>query len=284
MLRSYLIAVLSVIVILTGCKNNLNSINDTATTDTDCNVHFETPYIETVSSTISTISETIKDEPPKKLNSPSGIHYGIYGDTESEDYMDYYLFVPENATENMPLIVFLHGDGEVGMSYMMETEGMIVSAHKVYGDQFPFLLLQPCTRQKSWSDFGIPERLMGLIENLKNTYSVDPNKIIITGHSRGAIGVWNMVNTYGSYFSAAVPVSGAAYIPLNYENCTQLPIRCFTGDTWVEMQYYDVEILEVEAVNEAGGDAEIIILEGTDHGRSYESAYTEETFEWMLTR
>lgn len=277
MRRLYILLVVIICIGLSACHSDVQIQCDTTAAvslqeDADDLIQLDTaPTVPT--------SQSLQ---PKKLNVPSGIHYGVFGDTNSEEYMDYYLFVPKNPVENMPLVIFLHGDGEVGMSYMMESEGLIVSARKVYGDDFPFLILQPCTRQKSWSAYGIPEILMGLINNIKSTYLVDSDKIIITGHSRGAIGVWNMVNTYGDYFSAAIPVSGAAYIPLNYENCIKVPVRCFTGDTWVEMQYYDVEILEVEAVNNAGGNAEIIILENTDHGRSYETAFAEETFRWML--
>ena len=120
--------------------------------------------------------------------------------------MEYYTFIPENATENMPLVIFLHGDGEVGRIWALENNAMMTSVREIYGNSFPFIAIAPCTRSETWIDWTIPDTLMNLIEYVVTTYCIDTDHIIITGHSRGAVGVWYYINTYGDYFSAAVPI------------------------------------------------------------------------------
>ena len=158
-----------------------------------------------------------------------GAHQLCFEDSEHNTTMDYYLHVPQNAVEGMPLIIFLHGDGEVGKIEALEINSFIQEVHNVYDQRFPFLVLSPCTRFKTWIDWQIPDTLMALIEDIIRSYNIDINNVIITGHSRGAVGVWYMINTYGEFFSCAVPVSCYSWTELRPEIITKVPIKSFCG-------------------------------------------------------
>lgn len=222
-------------------------------------------------------------EPDLSIEISAGTHQDIFTDEQTGDYLDYYLYVPENAVKEMPLIVFLHGDGLVGNMEALESYGMIEKAREIYGEEFPFIALSPCTRVKSWINGNIPTTLKGLIDAIVAQCEIDPAHIIITGHSRGSIGTWYMISTYGDYFSAAVPVSCGNEKALNMENCIKVPIWGFAGNSGQdEAMYRDAMASAIRRITDAGGQGELTLLEGMNHGQTASEAYTAETFAWML--
>lgn len=227
-------------------------------------------------------------EPPEEtappLGMPAGSYLDSYTDEETGDYLDFYIHFPENAVEGMPLLVFLHGDGEVGNPYVLKNGGIIGKIRKLYGEEFPFISIAPNTRVRSWINGDIPETLKGLIDATVEMYSIDPERIIISGHSRGAIGVWNMISIYGDYFSAAVPIgSPHAKGHINYDNASKVPVWTFAGNIGeTENSYHKYLEYNVEQINNRGGSAKFTILEGYNHGGAKSGAITQDTVIWML--
>lgn len=229
-------------------------------------------------------------EPPEptipSLGEPAGSDYECYYSAEYDDYLNYYVHIPEDAVVNMPLIVYLHGDGEVDRPYKLPKRGLKNYATKVYGDAYPFIILEPNTRVKSWVDGCIPELLIGLIECVAERYSINVDKIILTGHSRGAIGVWGMISKYPEYFSAAVPISsphGKGHI--DYIKAAGVPVWTFAGTVGeTERGYHKYLAQNVDQITVCGGYGKFTVLKGYEHSETRGAAYTEETFEWMLAR
>ena len=211
------------LLLLSGCYDP--SYQNTAETS----IPASEPTVSTIAPTeAETTPETIPPEP--SLGIPAGAYPLKYDDPDSYAYFEYYAFIPENATENMPLIIFLHGDGEVRRFSLLENNDMMVSVREIYGDEYPFIAISPCTREESWIDWPIPKTLVKLIEEVAETYAIDKEHIIITGHSRGAVGVWHMINTYGDYFSAAVPISCFCWNEFQMNTILDVPIRAFCGN------------------------------------------------------
>ena len=244
------------------------------------------PTTQAPATTAAAATEAVTTAPAEEVSAwPAGSYKETYSTGESEEsFLDYYLFIPENATRNMPLIIFLHGDGEIGLIDNLESYGMIESAREIYGNDFPFIALSPCTRTNSWIREDISQLLMGLIGDVVNTYHIDESRIIITGHSRGAIGTWDLISRHGGYFSAAVPVSCNNETELNLENCAQVPVWAFAGDQGeIEQDYADFMGIAVDRINAAGGNAKMTQLEGSWHIDTDTGAYTREVFDWMLS-
>lgn len=244
------------------------------------------PTTQAPATTAAAATEAVTTAPAEEVSTwPAGSYKETYSTGESEEsYLDYYLFIPENATRNMPLIIFLHGDGEIGLIDNLESYGMIEGAREIYGNDFPFIALSPCTRTNSWIREDISQLLMGLIGDVVNTYHIDESRIIITGHSRGAIGTWDLISRHGGYFSAAVPVSCNNETELNLENCAQVPVWAFAGDQGeIEQDYADFMGIAVDRINAAGGNAKMTQLEGSWHIDTDTGAYTREVFDWMLS-
>lgn len=271
-MKKYILLLL--LVFLCGCSARDMSETETAESPT-------TQYADTEPAEYTTVAAQTT-EPDNSISVPAGSHCRSYVDSDTGDYLDYYLFVPENAEKNMPLIVFLHGDGEVGDVEVLQDFGMIHSAREIFGEDFPFIAISPSTRVYSWISGTIPDTLKGLIDTISEECEIDPERIILTGHSRGAIGTWHMVSVYGDYFSAAVPVSGDYEGWLNYDNLSSIPIWTIAGshDTY----YLDSMHSLVDGIRWNGGDVQFSIIDDCYHGETSTRAYTAEVFEWMCAQ
>lgn len=224
-------------------------------------------------------------ELPQLLDVQPGAHQLRYESDDGNNYMEYYLYVPQSPQLNMPIIVFLHGAGEIGRVDLLKNYGIASVVNEIYGDEFPFLLLLPCTHMSSWNYNHVTRTLIDLIDSVAETYKADRSRICITGHSLGSSGTWKMVSLYSDYFSAAVPVSYGIDESIDIESCTKVPIIAFAGTSGdAEKQYNAAMHNLVAKINEAGGSAQIRIIEGADHEAMVTAAYTKELFDWLLSQ
>ena len=221
------------------------------------------------------------EEPIPYLGVECGKYQSTFTCEETNQWLDYWVIVPENAVENMPLIVFLHGDGLSNRMDMLSEVNIAAKTKEIYGDNFPFILLMPNNRFPEWYKDGVGTTVKALIDEVADQYKVNKEKIILTGHSRGAVAVWAMVSEYGTYFSCAVPVSCGAE-KIHGENFIGVPVRGLCGGWGGDEFYYEEMRSFVRIVNESGGQAELIRMGEYDHGGMGEGAYTKETFDWML--
>jgi hypothetical protein len=200
---------------------------------------------------------------------PLNIDSGEYSDSQSS--LTYKVYVPNDVTTKMPLIMYLHGDGG-GETLMYNM------TKKVYGDDFPFILVAPIGGMWAETSGRISE-LKSIIDTVCKKYSCDTSRISIAGHSRGAIGTWAMVNAYPKLFYSAVPVScGGSITASNFKNTK---VKAFCGNTGDDITYYKNMLRNVNAINKAGGNAKIVQL-NTDHNGAPKLAFTKDTIEWMI--
>lgn len=225
-----------------------------------------------------TFAEEIKGQKP--IDVASGAFQKKF--TGSKDYLDYWEFIPENPTTNMPIVIFLHGDGEVSNMNAVKNIGFIRGSKAVYGDDYPYIILQPNRRSQRWQVDSVMTTLKELIDETCDKYLCDTDHIIITGMSGGAVGVWSMVSKYGDYFSCAVPVSCPGYV--NTDSYKNVPVRAFVGGASDDYNtYYWSMYHNVESLKNAGLDAKLEVIKGGTHSSTYHSVYsTPEVIEWML--
>ena len=193
----------------------------------------------------------------------------------------YWLNVPEGAHDGMPILLYLHGDGEVGNVNRLKSIHQIdYIVNKHNGEKF--ILVAPVTNVKSWTSGSIPTSLKDLIDTVGNTYSIDKNRIYIIGFSRGATGVWYMVNKYPNYFAAAMPVSNCppGVSANNFKNTKVRAISGNVGD--FEVQCNKCMSSFVNSINSAGGSAEMITHKGAGHTSIITAIDYKDLFEWML--
>lgn len=162
-------------------------------------------------------------------------------------YINYRIYVPaisQSATNGVPLVLFLHGSGECGTnntSQLIHGVGGLVWWSR---NREPAIVVAPQSPPRTvWSPvffntlrsrmpYSVPPMIKlvkSLVDDICERYPVDTNRILATGISLGAYGVWDMVSRYPGFFAAAIPVCGAGD-PQQAEAAANTPLWIFHGE------------------------------------------------------
>jgi pimeloyl-ACP methyl ester carboxylesterase len=193
----------------------------------------------------------------------------------------YLLYLPEHygddTSARWPLVLFLHGSGEVGDSLDWVTRNGPPKLAKA-GKKFPFILVSPQSPVYKWQT----NYLMDLLSELKKTYRVDKQRVYLTGLSMGGFGTWAMAVEYPDEFAAILPLSGggdtAQVWKLRY-----LPVWCFHGlkDNVVPPSS---SIDMIRAVKQYNSGAKLTIYPDAGHD-SWTATYSNDSvYAWMLAQ
>lgn len=193
--------------------------------------------------------------------------------------VNYWELVPPNVSRKPALVVFLHGSGECGNANSMLATGLPKFMNNGSLNSYDAIFIAPNTSSCSWSSDATSTK--ELIDYVVNEYNVDRNHIIITGHSLGGNGTWDMVSRYPGFFSAAVPVSGCPYAGV--EKYLDIPIRSYVGAS--ESSYYkNCNTSYAPKINNSGGNIQYILVPSPNdtHGAVINVYGDSELIEWML--
>lgn len=210
-------------------------------------------------------------EKPYKQGTPSG-------ERKKAKTMSYSIHTPTQVSPNMPLILYLHGDGGATSD---GSSPFLTQARKHFGTELPFILVTPAGGM--WQETsGRLSELKSIIDEVCEKYECNKNRISVTGHSRGSIGTWHIVNNYPNFFYSAVPVSCGSY-RLNVNNFKNTKVKAFGGNVGQNENRYSNEMSSnVAEINKVGGNATFTLLKGAGHGDTPKLAYTKETMLWMI--
>ena len=186
--------------------------------------------------------------------------------SSSGDSFSYWLYTPADASEQMPLIVYLHGGSGKGsdLSLVLEADslpkflqsGQAAPAVYVVIPQLP----KACT---GWADKA--ELLLNLTDSIVNQYALDADRVSLTGHSMGGTGVWAIAQQYPDRFSAIAPLSGSiAGTPDALRSMKDLPVWAVVGakDTIVPPESSSRFI---HALSRTNPDCRCTVLPDADH-------------------
>lgn len=128
--------------------------------------------------------------------------------------LPYRLFIPDNyaTTRKYPLVLALHGSGERGTDNISQIQNWRLATS--WADprnqvNYPCFVAAPqCPPGRVWPEAQILETLNSLIDSLSREFTLDVNRLYITGLSMGGYGTWSMLSRYPGRFAAAVPMSG----------------------------------------------------------------------------
>ncbi|HKP59328.1 MAG TPA: PHB depolymerase family esterase [Polyangiales bacterium] len=161
----------------------------------------------------------------------------------------YRLLVPAgyDKARRYPLIVFLHGSGANGDDNRAQVAPELARLNQRAQAMEPVFLLAPqCPKGDKWitGDRGAPhlnhdqsqrveadaiKLVFALLDELAGKYSIDQDRIYVTGHSSGAAGTWDIISRRADgRFAAAVPVTGTND-PSRAKVIARLPIWVFHG-------------------------------------------------------
>ena len=125
--------------------------------------------------------------------------------------------------------------------------------------------------------------VIGLIDHLTENYSIDPNRIYLTGLSTGGYGTWQISHEYPERFAVVAPVCGGWLFvsPYFMDRLKNLPVWAF-HDKRDDVIPYQESVSMVEGVNAAGGNAKLTTLDEGKHNISEEAYNNDELYDWFL--
>lgn len=179
--------------------------------------------------------------------------------------VSYLLFLPADYQKNVnvrwPLILYLHGGSlreadvnqmrSLGLPHKLETES-----------NFPFVVVSPqCPPGEIWTDV---DALNALLDHVKTTYRVDPNRIYVTGHSMGGRGALYLAYRSPERFAAVIALSPLSPITAWKDNLAKVPLWIFHGRIDTLAPIADTEEL-ARGIEAAGGHPRVDVLPERDH-------------------
>lgn len=196
---------------------------------------------------------------------------------------NYVLYVPRryDAARPWPLLVFLHGKGERGDDGISQTTVGIGRAIRRSPHRFPCLVLMPQCPEGVWWDAAL-EDIQGVLEQTFAAYSVDSERVYLTGLSMGGFATWMLGARERETFAALMPIAGAGRIE-DAAALAGMPIWAFHGaeDTVVPVER---EREMVDAVRKAGGNVRYTEYRKTGHN-AWDRAYGDrEAVAWLLAQ
>lgn len=130
----------------------------------------------------------------------------------NHDGLPFRLFVPKNydPSKSYPLVVFLHGSGEVGTDNEAQLKnngnGSLWLINTDYQKDYPMFFAAP---QGAWGNSTVQAKVAGMINALQQEFSgLDPDRVIITGLSLGGAGTYYMMSKYPDIVAGGVPMQG----------------------------------------------------------------------------
>ncbi len=187
-------------------------------------------------------------------------------------------YSPTNTKKGLPLIIQLHGAGERGCG---GDDLALVDIHgfsKLLKDaEYDCLFIMPqCPSDSFWA--AKVESILGFIEQIAEEYSVDRNRIYLTGLSMGGYGTWFTAMAKPEIFAAIAPVCGGG-MAWN-AGVLDMPVWAFHGanDPVVSPSQSDEMVNKLMQLEK---NVRYTRLDGVAHN-AWEHAYNHELVSWLL--
>ena len=180
-----------------------------------------------------------------------------------------------------PTIVFLHGVGEQGGDGIQcRTVGLGPEIARRNGT-FPFIVVFPQTGG-DWTSDESDKRMTDALFDAEKNYSIDKDRIILTGMSSGGLGTWSLGARHPDIFSCLVPMAGWAD-DNDVPKLTHYPIWCLHNDGDFIVSSGNTKDM-ISRLESAGGHPKATIYPESGHD-CWDSAYSEgELFQWMMAQ
>lgn len=209
------------------------------------------------------------------------------GDSSSPR-LPYLFFRPDHpANRKAPLVLILHGSGERGEDCraQLATVGTFLVEAAVQVSQPCFVVAPQCPVKLNWQSEGgldVTKAVDELLNELINTETIDASRVYLIGYSMGAYGCWHYGASMPDRFAGCIAVAGGGD-PDSAARIVGTPFWAIHGENDTVVDPKQSQQM-VDAVNEAGGDARLTILEGVGHNsfqvvRQTPNAYLEWLFE-----
>ncbi|AHM59863.1 glycoside hydrolase family protein [Flammeovirgaceae bacterium 311] len=140
-------------------------------------------------------------------------------------FFEYLPATYSSTSEKKPLIIYLHGAGEIGNGTSDLTKMRQRALPKLLqnGKEIGFVVIAP--QASSWWHY---HDLMPMLNWIKQNYNIDPERIYLTGISMGGTKAWDFAGDHPEQFAAVSPLGADAR---NQDVCrlSNVPVWAFHG-------------------------------------------------------
>jgi predicted peptidase len=128
--------------------------------------------------------------------------------------LPYRLYVPENysADHKHPVVFYFHGAGGRGTN----NRGHMFLWNVTMNFRFvadplqqtdPYFVCAPQTAT-NWTNDTVQAVVLDILDSLSREFSIDPDRIYVSGQSLGGMGTWNFLAEHPEVWAAAIPMCG----------------------------------------------------------------------------
>ena len=212
----------------------------------------------------------------------------------------YRLLLPEvyDPAKKYPLVLFLHGAGERGADNERQlVHGMGDMVKPDLRQRYPAFVVAPqCPEAKKWvevsldaASHSLPEhaseplaQAAAMLEELSPEFSIDLDRIYVTGLSMGAFGAWDLLTRNPELFAAAIPICGGGD-PKHVDQFKNIPIWAFHGerDETVKVERSREMVAALQA---AGGEPIYTEYEGVGHNSWANTYANRAVWDWLFAQ
>ena len=119
--------------------------------------------------------------------------------------MGYTISVPRDAdtNESRPLVLALHpGGGSRGGPFLTEIVEPALS-------EWNAIIVAPDSPTRSWTSDIAERAVLQLLDDLLESYTIDQERILVTGFSMGGFGSWFLATHHPERFAGAIPMASS---------------------------------------------------------------------------
>ncbi len=148
---------------------------------------------------------------------------------------DVLYYIPESLRnqDNLKTIVFLHGGGSSTMTRegSLNVARMYINDLKSVADSLGVVLIAPSGSAINWGGHMI-SYLKDLAQTVRTDLPADPNRIALTGHSMGGMGITRSAHWFADEFSFFMPVAAG----MDERHQTERHLRPYFNMTYYHYQ------------------------------------------------
>jgi predicted peptidase len=196
----------------------------------------------------------------------------------------YALYRPEGSSGggsgSVPLLISLHGGGEAGGS-LQQVRSLGLPGLIELGMELPCHILAPLNHHagKFWNEFA----LESLVDRVCETHAVDPDRVYLTGMSRGGYGVWRLAMNNPGRFAAMLVICAASVPHIYAYRVRNIPVWIFHGakDETVPPAYSEEMARRLTA---EGAEVRYTLYPDADHDSWTPTYRNPEVFDWLFSK
>ena len=147
--------------------------------------------------------------PPKYIiENHKNISLNYYFSSSNKGF-SYWVYLPDNLKTNLPIIMYMGGLGEIGDDYANNYKGALnngpINEVVSYGYKYNAIIVHVQVPSGNYV-YSYLSSYVELMNKIADEFQANKKKISVMGFSHGCYGVMNIIQSYQTYFSAAVPI------------------------------------------------------------------------------